>query len=187
MTDNDLSNISINGDFGDCSVCLQPMLITENSDIRRSICDHTFHKVCIENWLQYNSTCPICRAILIPDFQMNENNIRLTTIAENNNDTENNEIEQLDYLPYRCICGNCRCWYHQIPSLFYLNWQLLFILLVCMLLYNEIMQWDGTVTDYIFVVSCGLILMYNIFKQIILRCNLRFENCRIHSVIILPL
>lgn len=67
-------DISLQSNYGDCSVCLQPMVLSDDNDnIRRSICDHVFHKICIENWLQYNTTCPICRAILIPDFQMNEN------------------------------------------------------------------------------------------------------------------
>lgn len=100
--------------YGECSVCLQPMTNAQNNEIRRSICDHIFHKNCIENWLQYNTTCPICRAILVPDFQMNEDrNVDSDVPVTNAND--NDELQQLDYLPYRCICGNCRCWYHQIP------------------------------------------------------------------------
>ncbi|EAS06275.2 anaphase-promoting complex subunit 11 RING-H2 finger protein (macronuclear) [Tetrahymena thermophila SB210] len=53
-----LSESQINGKQT-CSICL----IEFNSDeqIRQTICNHTFHSQCLNDWLQKNDNCPICR------------------------------------------------------------------------------------------------------------------------------
>uniref|UniRef100_A0A336LJR9 CSON007381 protein n=1 Tax=Culicoides sonorensis TaxID=179676 RepID=A0A336LJR9_CULSO len=42
-----------------CSICLSPFEV--DSYVRRLPCMHFYHRECIEQWLQLNSTCPICR------------------------------------------------------------------------------------------------------------------------------
>ncbi len=41
-----------------CPICLDAL---ETSDIINISCGHSFHKNCIEEWLDYNITCPYCR------------------------------------------------------------------------------------------------------------------------------
>ncbi|OIW13557.1 hypothetical protein TanjilG_29298 [Lupinus angustifolius] len=49
----------------ECAICLCEF---EDSDTLRLIpkCDHVFHPECIDEWLSSHSTCPVCRANLIP-------------------------------------------------------------------------------------------------------------------------
>ncbi|KAH6836420.1 hypothetical protein C2S53_016479 [Perilla frutescens var. hirtella] len=44
----------------ECAVCLSAL---EDGEMARSLpnCKHTFHAECIDQWLESNSTCPICR------------------------------------------------------------------------------------------------------------------------------
>ncbi|CAN6475427.1 unnamed protein product [Victoria cruziana] len=48
-----------------CSVCLGDY---EPNDHLQQIpsCGHTFHMDCIDNWLTKHTTCPLCRASLLP-------------------------------------------------------------------------------------------------------------------------
>ncbi|MCD7456554.1 hypothetical protein HAX54_032142 [Datura stramonium] len=51
----------------DCAVCLCEF---EPEDKLRLLpkCSHAFHMECIDTWLLSHSTCPLCRASLLPDF-----------------------------------------------------------------------------------------------------------------------
>lgn len=44
-----------------CSICLQPKAAGEEVGVI-TLCEHTFHKQCIEDWFEINNRCPICRA-----------------------------------------------------------------------------------------------------------------------------
>eukprot|EP01018_Ginkgo_biloba_P007225 Gb_41385 [translate_table: standard] len=50
----------------DCAVCLCEF---EGEDTLRLLpkCSHAFHSECIDTWLLSHSTCPLCRASLLPD------------------------------------------------------------------------------------------------------------------------
>lgn len=54
----------------DCAVCLSEF---ESEDKLRLLpkCSHAFHMDCIDTWLLSHSTCPLCRASLLPDFSSN--------------------------------------------------------------------------------------------------------------------
>ena len=58
-----------------CCICLQQYKIEEN--IVEMYCNHLFHAECIEEWLNNNPTCPICRTDVI-----NENNDIILDINE---------------------------------------------------------------------------------------------------------
>ena len=45
----------------ECSICLGEIRFDAE---RRTACNHIFHAVCLETWLNQNSTCPLCRARL---------------------------------------------------------------------------------------------------------------------------
>ncbi|KAL5078508.1 hypothetical protein RYX36_006929 [Vicia faba] len=50
----------------ECAVCLNEF---EDHETLRLIpvCSHVFHRDCIDAWLLHHSTCPVCRADLVPD------------------------------------------------------------------------------------------------------------------------
>ncbi|KAK1423727.1 hypothetical protein QVD17_19035 [Tagetes erecta] len=50
----------------DCSVCLS--VFEDGDEIRKLKCKHTFHKTCVDKWLeQDHATCPICRRLVLPE------------------------------------------------------------------------------------------------------------------------
>lgn len=57
----------------DCAVCLCEF---EGEDNLRLLpkCSHAFHMDCIDTWLLSHSTCPLCRASLLPDFNISNTN-----------------------------------------------------------------------------------------------------------------
>ncbi|CAJ1976165.1 unnamed protein product [Sphenostylis stenocarpa] len=50
----------------ECAVCLNEF---EDTETLRLIpkCDHVFHPDCIDEWLASHTTCPVCRANLVPE------------------------------------------------------------------------------------------------------------------------
>ncbi|KAI4314007.1 hypothetical protein L6164_026950 [Bauhinia variegata] len=48
----------------DCAVCL--CKIREGEEIRVLRCEHVFHRGCLERWVGFNATCPICRDLVGP-------------------------------------------------------------------------------------------------------------------------
>lgn len=44
----------------DCSICLMIL----DSDIHTTLCDHSFHRLCMLEWMNYNNTCPLCRNVM---------------------------------------------------------------------------------------------------------------------------
>ncbi|XVF15123.1 hypothetical protein REPUB_Repub09cG0122200 [Reevesia pubescens] len=50
----------------ECAVCLSEL--EEGEKVRKLKCKHTFHKDCLDRWLQqYWATCPLCRTKVLPD------------------------------------------------------------------------------------------------------------------------
>ena len=47
----------------DCPICFK--VIRNGSPVTITKCNHSFHEVCLETWLQYAGTCPMCRGTLI--------------------------------------------------------------------------------------------------------------------------
>ncbi|XP_022863139.1 RING-H2 finger protein ATL13-like isoform X1 [Olea europaea var. sylvestris] len=54
----------------DCAVCLCEFVAEDELRLLPK-CSHAFHMECIDTWLLSHSTCPLCRAILLPDFSPN--------------------------------------------------------------------------------------------------------------------
>ncbi|KAK9272667.1 hypothetical protein L1049_003043 [Liquidambar formosana] len=53
-------------DHVECTVCLSKF--EEGEEIRELQCNHTFHKDCLDRWLQqdYYANCPLCRREVLP-------------------------------------------------------------------------------------------------------------------------
>ena len=49
----------------ECSICL--LDYSDGDEIRDLACKHFFHKECVDNWLQSETTCPLCRVSLRPE------------------------------------------------------------------------------------------------------------------------
>ncbi|XP_027365908.1 E3 ubiquitin-protein ligase ATL6 [Abrus precatorius] len=49
----------------ECAVCLNEFEETETLRLIPK-CDHVFHPECIDEWLSSHTTCPVCRANLVP-------------------------------------------------------------------------------------------------------------------------
>ncbi|XVE73314.1 hypothetical protein DITRI_Ditri11bG0107800 [Diplodiscus trichospermus] len=70
----------------ECAVCLREF---EDDETLRLLpkCSHVFHPVCIEAWLAYHVTCPVCRAKLTPDFDIKpvQSSSNITELNSNGN------------------------------------------------------------------------------------------------------
>ncbi|KAK9275102.1 hypothetical protein L1049_022361 [Liquidambar formosana] len=65
----------------DCAVCLCEF---ETEDKLRLLpkCSHAFHMECIDTWLLSHSTCPLCRACLLPEFSPNNSCSPIVLVLE---------------------------------------------------------------------------------------------------------
>ncbi|CAA2945564.1 RING-H2 finger ATL13 [Olea europaea subsp. europaea] len=70
----------------DCAVCLCEF---EAEDKLRLLpkCSHAFHMDCIDTWLLSHSTCPLCRASLIPDFSRKSNCSPVVLVLESGSES----------------------------------------------------------------------------------------------------
>ncbi|GAV80229.1 zf-RING_2 domain-containing protein [Cephalotus follicularis] len=54
-----------NEEVEECAVCLCE--IEEGEEIRELICNHLFHRLCLDTWAKYkHAQCPLCRDYLVP-------------------------------------------------------------------------------------------------------------------------
>jgi Ring finger domain len=45
----------------DCPICLEKLFEEKEMMVKEMPCGHKYHAICLEKWLQMNSTCPFCR------------------------------------------------------------------------------------------------------------------------------
>lgn len=43
-----------------CLICYEPLTVHRSCNATK--CGHVFHSICLAAWIQYNRTCPTCRA-----------------------------------------------------------------------------------------------------------------------------
>lgn len=54
----------------DCSICINPLHQavphkTKKKFMKKLHCGHAFHIACINTWLEFHDTCPLCRSRII--------------------------------------------------------------------------------------------------------------------------
>ncbi|MBA0862885.1 hypothetical protein Goshw_013927 [Gossypium schwendimanii] len=91
-----LKNLKIGKRALECAVCLSEF---EDDETLRVIpkCCHVFHLDCIDAWLAYHVTCPVCRAKLTPDSDDIALPVELgsnTTQSDNNNTESSHPTRQ---------------------------------------------------------------------------------------------
>ncbi|KAI5675570.1 hypothetical protein M9H77_06520 [Catharanthus roseus] len=77
----------------DCAVCLSEF---EGEDKLRLLpkCSHAFHMECIDTWLLSHSTCPLCRASLLPDFSSNPNCSPIVLVLESGSESSREIVSE---------------------------------------------------------------------------------------------
>ena len=74
----------------DCSICLASL---KGKEVKIAICNHSFHKTCLDDWLKEKENCPLCRTDLKErDLQPNPAPRRFT--PENQSLQENGALNQ---------------------------------------------------------------------------------------------
>lgn len=87
----------------ECRVCLSEF--EEGEKVRSLKCNHTFHRDCLDKWLQQNwATCPLCRKHVLPHHVVLRHRQQLQNL-EGGFDWNNND-EDLPYLLFALRGGN---------------------------------------------------------------------------------
>ncbi|CAM8985785.1 unnamed protein product [Rhodiola kirilowii] len=77
----------------DCAVCLSNF--EEGVQIRKLKCKHTFHKDCLDRWLEQdfaNATCPLCRREVLPEEETKRLRLREVSISRDDYDGSDEEL-----------------------------------------------------------------------------------------------
>jgi hypothetical protein len=66
-------SLKLNEEKNECSICLEE-ITSKALDKKQLNCGHNFHKECVNEWLETNNTCPLCRTQVITNY-----GLRITT------------------------------------------------------------------------------------------------------------
>ena len=70
----------------ECSICLNPVRYTRAS--KQLDCGHLYHRECIDKWMEFGDTCPMCRSqVSVPKFKV--------TLRVENTVTNNVSIDEI--------------------------------------------------------------------------------------------
>jgi hypothetical protein len=54
-------------DTNSCVICMEPYEAGGDGRSVLTACGHRFHRGCVAAWLRRNRTCPLCRALIVPE------------------------------------------------------------------------------------------------------------------------
>lgn len=67
-------------DMTECTVCLEEFV--EGDEVRILPCKHSFHRACVDSWLEAQITCPLCvQSLLTPTSSSQSQNNRSNSAA----------------------------------------------------------------------------------------------------------
>ncbi|CAN1216276.1 E3 ubiquitin-protein ligase ATL6 [Linum perenne] len=59
-----------------CAICLTDYIEGDRVRLRLlAKCDHVFHAKCVDRWLTFHVTCPICRTVLTMDSDEDDDKV----------------------------------------------------------------------------------------------------------------
>ncbi|XP_061348513.1 E3 ubiquitin-protein ligase ATL6-like [Gastrolobium bilobum] len=76
----------------ECAVCLCEFEETETLRLIPK-CDHVFHPECIDEWLASHTTCPVCRANLVPIAGESVHDVPVTNPESTDVEAQNDAVE----------------------------------------------------------------------------------------------
>lgn len=160
-------------DNDECPICLESL---NKSLSINTLCNHKFHKICIDNWLYKHNICPICR-LIPPEYMKTSTLNRIKKKIYNNNYYELS-ITNLDKFNNICnICDEITYYYSYIKNDYLINQNLLNI---CKRCYNKL----DTIEKETFILKDntyeGIEINNNLFKLclngLILLSNMTLEK-----------
>ncbi|KAE9609821.1 hypothetical protein Lal_00006699 [Lupinus albus] len=88
----------------DCAVCLCEF---EPEDKLRLLpkCSHAFHMECIDTWLLSHSTCPLCRATLLPEFSTNNTRSPFVFVLESGSESSRENVSEIEGIASGAVVG----------------------------------------------------------------------------------
>lgn len=84
----------------DCPICLE---LLRDKPIIETLCDHYFHRICIDEWRRNNNTCPICRQDISSGNNPINNNVMQRINHEESANVTRNYVSSLSYGEQRYI------------------------------------------------------------------------------------
>ena len=92
-TTNNTQNVEAPEDHGECAICKETIVL---GSLHEDCTCHNFHALCLAEWIQRSSTCPICRRGIYE------------TAEEPQSDSDNDEHEPTQHeMRYMAAAGEC--------------------------------------------------------------------------------
>jgi hypothetical protein len=148
-----------------CSICLE--LLNDDNVTTNECCNHSYHPVCINTWLQENNTCPSCRHELFPEEEIPVPNNRSLSgylcIFYNQNRTRN-----LNCCYFPLSLRGCTMAIYFIVSM-----------LLTFVIYQSLQSTEKTTVPLILVIIvCFIFLIINIVLVVMIKFNIQLDNLR---------
>ena len=86
-----------------CSICLCDCCV--NGEVIRTWCKHLFHASCLNRALQYRSHCPMCRSLLCPTVDVDNDDTEELVLMELSSSLSPPPLRVLYFRQFGVIAG----------------------------------------------------------------------------------
>lgn len=90
----------------DCIICQTEL---KHYATKILMCEHAFHDGCLESWMEYNSSCPICRTEIKTEKKHSKEKIKFEPSQEIIGDMACPKCKKLKERHYVLSCGCMHC------------------------------------------------------------------------------